>query len=107
MDQKPSLDNSQINQALIDKLCTELGGTEYVRLALAKVNLTTKPDTENNQNQENESVIIEVSCITSVTYLPQIKYSLLKLKDSQEAIIQINGVGIVVSKENVDKLIGI
>ncbi|OCA54288.1 DUF4255 domain-containing protein [Photorhabdus namnaonensis] len=107
MDQKPSLDNSQINQALMDKLCVELGGTEDVRLALAKVNLTTKPDTENNQNQENESVIIEVSGITSVTYLPKIKNSLVKWKDSQEAIIQINGVGIVVSKENVDKLIGI
>ncbi|MCZ1250799.1 DUF4255 domain-containing protein [Photorhabdus laumondii subsp. laumondii] len=107
VDQKPNLDNSQINQALIDKLCVELGGTEDVRLALAKVNLTTKPDTENNQNQENESVIVEVSGITSVTYLPQIKDTLTKWKSSQEAIVKINGVGIVVSKENADKLIGI
>ncbi|AWK41556.1 DUF4255 domain-containing protein [Photorhabdus laumondii subsp. laumondii] len=107
VDQKPNLDNSQINQALIDKLCVELGGTEDVRLALAKVNLTTKPDTENNQNQENESVIVEVSGITSVTYLPQIKDTLTKWKSSQEAIVKINGVSIVVSKENADKLIGI
>ncbi|WP_339417455.1 Pvc16 family protein [Photorhabdus hindustanensis] len=107
MDQKPSLDNSQINQALMDKLCVELGGTEDVRLALAKVNLTTKPDTENNQNQENENVIVEVSGITSVTYLPQIKDTLTKWKSSQEAIVNINGVSIVVSKENVDKLIRI
>ncbi|OCA54325.1 DUF4255 domain-containing protein [Photorhabdus namnaonensis] len=107
VDQKSSLDNSQINQALIDKLCTELGGTEDVLLALAKVNLTTKPDTENNQNLENQSVIVEVSGITSTTYLPQIKDTLTKWKNSQEAIININGVGIVVSKENADKLVGI
>ncbi|ETS30002.1 hypothetical protein BB987_20195 [Photorhabdus temperata] len=105
--QKPSLDNSQINQALIDKLCVELGGTEDVRLALAKVNLTIEPDTENNQNQENENIIVKVSGITSVTYLPQIKDTLTKWKSSQEAIVKINGVGIVVSKENADKLIGI
>ncbi len=91
----------------MDKLCVELGGTEDVRLALAKVNLTTKPDTENNQNQENENVIVEVSGITSVTYLPQIKDTLTKWKSSQEAIVNINGVSIVVSKENVDKLIRI
>ncbi|NHB60945.1 DUF4255 domain-containing protein [Photorhabdus sp. RW14-46] len=107
VDQKPSLDNSQINQALIDKLCVELGGTEDVRLALAKVNLTIEPDTENNQNQENENIIVKVSGITSVTYLPQIKDTLTKWKSSQEAIVKINGVGIVVSKENADKLIGI
>ncbi|WP_323837456.1 DUF4255 domain-containing protein [Photorhabdus africana] len=107
VDQKPSLDNSQINQALIDKLCVELGGTEDVRLALAKVNLTIEPDTENNQNQENENIIVKVSGITSITYLPQIKDTLTKWKSSQEAIVKINGVGIVVSKENADKLIGI
>ncbi|KGM28980.1 hypothetical protein KS18_04165 [Photorhabdus luminescens] len=107
VDQKPSLDNSQINQALIDKLCAELGGTEDVRLALVKVNLTTEPDTENNQNQGNQNVIVEVSGITSATYLTPIKDTLAKWKDSQEAIININGVGIVVSKENADKLIGI
>ncbi|WP_181148429.1 hypothetical protein [Photorhabdus akhurstii] len=107
VDQKTSLDNSQINQALIDKLCAELGGTEDVRLALVKVNLTTEPDTENNLNQENESVIVEVYGITSTTYLPQIKDTLVKWKDNQEAIVKINGVGIVVSKENADKLIGI
>ncbi|PQQ23926.1 DUF4255 domain-containing protein [Photorhabdus hindustanensis] len=107
VDQKPNLDNSQINQALIDKLCAELGGTEDVRLALVKVNLTTEPDTENNQNQGNQNVIVEVSGITSATYLTPIKDTLAKWKDSQEAIININGVGIVVSKENADKLIGI
>ncbi|MEQ2017747.1 DUF4255 domain-containing protein [Photorhabdus bodei] len=105
--QKPSLDNSQINQALIDKLCSELGGTEDARLALTKVNMITEPTTDNNYNQENESVIVEVSGITSVTYLPQIKDTLTKWKSSQEAIVKINGVSIVVSKENADKLIGI
>ncbi|EYU14460.1 hypothetical protein [Photorhabdus aegyptia] len=71
------------------------------------MNLTTEPDTENNQNQGNQNVIVEVSGITSATYLTPIKDTLAKWKDSQEAIININGVGIVVSKENVDKLIGI
>ncbi|AWK41516.1 MULTISPECIES: hypothetical protein [Photorhabdus] len=85
----------------------ELGDTEDVRLALAKVNLTIEPDTENNQNLENQNVIVKVSGITSVTYLPQIKDTLTKWKSSQEAIVKINGVGIVVSKENADKLIGI
>ncbi|MCC8458567.1 DUF4255 domain-containing protein [Photorhabdus aegyptia] len=107
VDQKPSLDNSQINQALIDKLCAELGGTEDVRLALVKVNLTTEPDTENNQNQGNQNVIVEVSGITSATYLTPIKDTLAKWKYSQEAIVKISSVGIVVSKENADKLIGI
>ncbi|ETS29949.1 hypothetical protein BB987_10465 [Photorhabdus temperata] len=107
VNQKPSLDNSQINQALIDKLCMELGGTQDVRLALAKVNLTTEPDTENNQNQEDESVIVEVSGMTSATYLPQIKDTLEKWKNSQAAIVKINGVGVVISKENSDRLTGI
>ncbi|CEE95329.1 conserved hypothetical protein [Xenorhabdus nematophila str. Anatoliense] len=107
VDQKSSLDSSQINQALTDKLCAELGGTEDVRLALAKVNLTTEPDTENNQNLENQNVIVEVSGITGATYLSQIKDILKKWKNNQQAIIKINGVGIIVSKENSDKLIGI
>ncbi|REF28301.1 uncharacterized protein DUF4255 [Xenorhabdus cabanillasii] len=107
VDQKSSLDSSQINQALTDKLCADLGGTEDVRLALNKVNMTTEPDTENNQNLENQNVIVEVSGITGATYLSQIKDILKKWKNNQQAIIKINGVGIIVSKENADKLIGI
>ncbi|ETS30016.1 hypothetical protein BB987_20565 [Photorhabdus temperata] len=107
VDQKSGLDSSQINQALTDQLCAELGGTEDVRLALAKVNLTTEPDTENNKNLENQNVIVEVSGITGATYLSQIKDILKKWKNNQQAIIKINGIGIIVSKENSDKLIGI
>ncbi|NHB91599.1 DUF4255 domain-containing protein [Photorhabdus cinerea] len=107
VDQKQNLDNSKINQALIDKLCTDLGGTEDARLALAKINLVTEPDTENNQNQENNSIIVEVSGITNAAYLTQIKDTLKKWKNSQEIIIKINGVDIIVSKENSDRLIGV
>ncbi len=78
------------------------GGKVY-----AKVDLTTEPDTENNQNLENQNIIVEVSGITSATYLPHIKDTLTKWKNSQEAIVNINGVGIVISKENADKLIEI
>ncbi|WP_387692583.1 DUF4255 domain-containing protein [Photorhabdus sp. RM71S] len=105
--QKPSLDNSQINQALIDKLCVELGGTENVRLALAKVNLITEPTTDNNYNQENESVILEVSGITRSTYLAKIKDILSIWVNSQKAVVKVNGVGIIIAKENSDGLISI
>ncbi|AWK41497.1 DUF4255 domain-containing protein [Photorhabdus laumondii subsp. laumondii] len=107
VDQKPNLDNSQINQALADKLCTDLGGTEDIRLALAKVNLITEPTTDNNYNQENENVVLEVSGMTLSTYLPKIKDILSTWKNSQSAIIKINGIGIIIVEENADKLIGI
>ncbi|MEK9495806.1 DUF4255 domain-containing protein [Photorhabdus sp. P32] len=105
--QKPSLDNSQINQALADKLCADLGGTEDARLALAKVNLSTKSDTENNQDQGKESVILKVSGITLSTYLPKIKDILSIWVNSQKAVVKVNGIGIIIVKENSDDLISI
>ncbi|NHB91618.1 DUF4255 domain-containing protein [Photorhabdus cinerea] len=107
VDQKPSLDNSQINQALTDKLCADLGGTEDARLALNKVNLITEPTTDNNYNQKNESVILEVSGITHSTYLPKIKDILSIWLNSQEAVVKVNGIGIIIAKENSDSLISI
>ncbi|OCA54346.1 DUF4255 domain-containing protein [Photorhabdus namnaonensis] len=104
---KTNLDNSQINLALIDKLCAELGGTENARLALTKVNLITKPDTENNQVQGKERVIVDVSGVTKAACLPQIKDTLAKWKNSQEVVIRINSIDIIVYKENTDGLIGI
>ncbi|MEK9495898.1 DUF4255 domain-containing protein [Photorhabdus sp. P32] len=105
--QKPSLDNSQINQALADKLCADLGGTEDIRLALAKVYLLTEFATDNNENQENKSVLLNISGITYSDYLPKIKDIILKWKNSQNAIVNINGTGIIILKEDSDKLIGI
>ncbi|MCC8459794.1 DUF4255 domain-containing protein [Photorhabdus aegyptia] len=105
--QKPSLDNSQINQALADKLCADLGGTEDIRLALAKVNLITEPTTDNNDNQENESVILEVSGITRSIYLNKIKDILSIWVNSQKAIVKVNGAGIIIAKENSEGLISI
>ncbi|MDB6371555.1 DUF4255 domain-containing protein [Photorhabdus bodei] len=107
VDQKPNLNNSQINQALVDKLCADLGGTEDARLALAKVNLVTKFSTVNNENQQNRSMILEISGVTHSNYLPKIKDILSKWKNSQNAVVEINGVGIIISKENSEKLIGI
>ncbi|MBS9436419.1 DUF4255 domain-containing protein [Photorhabdus noenieputensis] len=107
MVQKPSLDNSQINQALADKLCADLGGTEDIRLALAKVNLITEPTTDNNYNQENEHVVLEVSGMTLSTYLPKIKDILSIWVNSQKAVVKVNGIGIIISKENSDDLISI
>ncbi|NDK99565.1 DUF4255 domain-containing protein [Photorhabdus bodei] len=105
--QKPSLDNSQINQVLADKLCADLGGTEDIRLALAKVNLITEPTTDNNDNQENKSVILEVSGITRSIYLAKIKDILSTWVNSQKAVIKVNGIGIIIAKENSDSLISI
>ncbi|WP_118985810.1 DUF4255 domain-containing protein [Photorhabdus sp. CRCIA-P01] len=105
--QKPSLDNSQINQALADKLCADLGGTEDIRLALAKVNLITESTTDINYNQENENVILEVSGITLSTYFPKIKDILSIWVNSQKAVVKVNGVGIIIAKENSDGLISI
>ncbi|WP_445494087.1 Pvc16 family protein [Photorhabdus sp. SF281] len=105
--QKPSMDNSQINQALTDKLCSELGGTEDVRLALAKVNLIAEPTTDNNYNQENESVILEVSGITRSTYLAKIEDIISIWVNSQKSVVKVNGVGIIIAKENSDSLISI
>ncbi|REF28306.1 uncharacterized protein DUF4255 [Xenorhabdus cabanillasii] len=106
IDQKPNLDNSQITQALENKLCVDLGGSEDIRLALAKVNLTTEPATDNN-SQENENIILEISGITYSTYLPKIKEILLSWENSHQAVIKVNGVGIIVTKQNSDKLIGV
>ncbi|KMW71387.1 hypothetical protein TI10_21180 [Photorhabdus luminescens subsp. luminescens] len=108
VDQKSSLDSSQIHQALIDKLCADLGGTEDARLALNKVNLITQSATDNNNNrQDNENIILEVSGITHSTYLAKIKDILSIWVKSQEAIIRVNGINIIISKENSEKLIGI
>ncbi|TNH42960.1 DUF4255 domain-containing protein [Photorhabdus luminescens] len=105
--QKPSLDNSQISQSLADKLCADLGGTEDIRLALAKVNLITKSTPDNNYNQENENVILEVSGITRSTYLAKIKDILSTWVNSQKAVVKVNGIGIIIVKENSDGLISI
>ncbi|OWO80576.1 hypothetical protein B5C26_17495 [Photorhabdus luminescens] len=107
VEQKSTLDNSQINQALFDKLCSDLGGTEDVRLALAKVNLTTKPAKENNENQNNQNVILEASGITSLDYLPRIKGILSTWKNSHSTVVRINNMGIVVSEDKSDQLIGV
>ncbi|MCT8343803.1 MULTISPECIES: DUF4255 domain-containing protein [Photorhabdus] len=107
VNQKPNIDNSQINQALKDKLCADLGGTEDIRLALAKVNLITEFAIGNNESQQNISVILETSGITHSIHLPQIKDILAKWQNSQSAVVEINSVGIIISKENSDKLIGV
>ncbi|MBS9427307.1 hypothetical protein CE143_12305 [Photorhabdus luminescens] len=107
MEQKPNLDNSQINQALFRKLCADLGGTEDVHLALSKVNLTTKPAKENNENQNNQNVILEVSGITRLDYLPRIKGILSTWKNSHSAVVRINNIGIITSEDKSDKLIAI
>ncbi|TNH41510.1 DUF4255 domain-containing protein [Photorhabdus luminescens] len=105
--QKSSLDSSHINQVLTDKLCADLGGTEDARLALNKVNLITQSATDNNNRQDNENIILEVSGITHSTYLAKIKDILSIWVKSQEAIIRVNGINIIISKEDSEKLIGI
>ncbi|OWO84290.1 hypothetical protein B5C26_04465 [Photorhabdus luminescens] len=107
VDQKSNLDNSQINQALENKLCADLGGTEDIRLALAKVELITEFVTVNNENQENRIVTLKASGITHSDYLPKIKNILSIWKSSQVAVIKINGIDIMIVEENTDKLIGI
>ncbi|MGV7961342.1 DUF4255 domain-containing protein [Photorhabdus tasmaniensis] len=103
--QKSNLVSAQINQALSEKLCVDLGGTEDVRFALAKVNLKTEFTTEDNENQENEKVILKVSGVIFSDYLSKIKNIILTWKNSQNAVVNINGIGIFVAKENFDKLI--
>ncbi|NDK99545.1 DUF4255 domain-containing protein [Photorhabdus bodei] len=105
VDQKQNLDNSKINQALTDKLYSELGGTEDVRLALAKINLITEFPTVNNESQENKSIILNISGITHSNYLPKIEDIITKWQNSQSAVVEINGIGIIVSKENSNDLI--
>ncbi|MCC8458632.1 DUF4255 domain-containing protein [Photorhabdus aegyptia] len=107
VDQKSNLDNSQINQALFRKLCDDLGGTEDVHLALSKVNLTTKPAKENNENQNNQNVILEVSGIIRSGYSSKIKNVISTWKNRQGAVIQIKGIGIIIVEENADRLIEI
>ncbi|WP_118986946.1 DUF4255 domain-containing protein [Photorhabdus sp. CRCIA-P01] len=105
VDQKSNLDNSQINQALFDKLCADLGGTEDVRLALNKVKLTTKLTTESNEHQENKNMILNVSGISHSGYLSKIKGIISTWKNNQGTVIKINGIGIIIIEENTDKLI--
>ncbi|NHB63204.1 DUF4255 domain-containing protein [Photorhabdus sp. RW14-46] len=107
VDQKSNLDNSQIDQALFTKLCSNLGGTEDVRLALAKMNLATKPTKENNEKQNNQNVILEVSGIIHLDYLPRVKGILTTWKNSHRAVVRINDIGIIVSEDKYDQLIGI
>ncbi|KER04795.1 DUF4255 domain-containing protein [Photorhabdus temperata] len=107
VDQKSNLDNSQINQALADKLYADLGGTKEVHLALTKVNLATQFTTENNEDQENKNVILEVSGITTSIYLPKIKSVLSGWKSNQSTVVKVNGIGIIVYEENSNKLMGI
>ncbi|RAX14440.1 DUF4255 domain-containing protein [Photorhabdus bodei] len=107
MDQKSNLDNSQINQALFSKLCADLGGTDDVHYALAKVNLTTKPAKENNENQNNQNVILEVSGIIRSGYSSKIKNVISTWKNRQGAVIQIKGIGIIIVEEKADRLIEI
>ncbi|OCQ54031.1 hypothetical protein Ppb6_00756 [Photorhabdus australis subsp. thailandensis] len=107
VDQKSNLDNAQINQALFNKLNADLGGTKDVHLALAKVNLTTKPIKENNENQNNQSVSLEVSGITHWNYLSRIKGILTTWKNSHSAVVRINNMGIIVSEDKYDQLIGV
>ncbi|MGV7961268.1 DUF4255 domain-containing protein [Photorhabdus tasmaniensis] len=105
VDQKSNLDNLKISQALADKLCADLGGTEDVCLALAKVNLTTQFTMENNEDLENKNVILEVSGITRSDYLSKIKDILSTWKNSQDAVVNINGISIFIAKENSAELI--
>ncbi|MCT8341583.1 DUF4255 domain-containing protein [Photorhabdus kleinii] len=110
VDQKLNPVRSQISQALLEKLCTDLGDTEHVRFALAKVKLTIKLDisvTGNNDNQENEKIILEVSGVTCLTYFPKIKEILSTWVKSHKAVAKVNGIGIIVAKENSDALIGV
>ncbi|WP_445497754.1 DUF4255 domain-containing protein [Photorhabdus sp. SF281] len=103
--QKPNLISAQINQALSEKLCVDLGGTEDVRFALAKVNLKTEFTVEDNESQENENVILKVSGVTCSDYSSRIKNIILTWKNSQDAVVNINGIGIFIAKGNFDELI--
>ncbi|AWK41534.1 DUF4255 domain-containing protein [Photorhabdus laumondii subsp. laumondii] len=107
VEQKPNLNNSQINQALVDKLCADLGGTEDARLALAKVNLVTKFVTDNNDSNENKSIILEISGITYSTYLPKIRNIISIWVNSQKSVVKVNGIDITISKEDSKELIEI
>ncbi|MEK9499088.1 DUF4255 domain-containing protein [Photorhabdus sp. P32] len=110
VNQKLNPTSSQISQALLEKLCTDLSGTEDVRLALAKVNLTTKPVVTvagSNDKQENEKIILEVSGMTFSIYFSKIKEILSAWVKSQDVVVEINGIGIIVVKENSDALIGV
>ncbi|MBS9425003.1 DUF4255 domain-containing protein [Photorhabdus caribbeanensis] len=108
VNQKLNPISSQIRQVLLEKLCTDLGGTEDVRLALIKVNLTTKPFvpvTDNNDKQENEKIILEVSGMTFSTYCSKIKEIVSMWVNSRKAVVKINGIGIIVDKVDSNKLI--
>ncbi|MBS9440746.1 DUF4255 domain-containing protein [Photorhabdus heterorhabditis] len=107
VDQKSNLDNVQINQALFNKLCADLGGTEDVHLALAKVNLITKSIKENNENQNNKNIILEVSGTTHFDYSSKIKDILSTWKNSHSAVVRINNIDIIVSEYKSEQLKGV
>ncbi|WP_118985967.1 DUF4255 domain-containing protein [Photorhabdus sp. CRCIA-P01] len=110
VDQKLNLASSQICQALLEKLCIDLGGTDDVRFALTKVKLVMRLDTSvtnNNDNQENEKIILEVSGVTFLDYFSKIKEIISTWVNSHKAVVKINGIGIIVVKENSDALIGV
>ncbi|WP_350304993.1 DUF4255 domain-containing protein [Photorhabdus viridis] len=96
VDQKSNLDNSPINKSLFSKLCTDLGGTKDVHLALAKVNLITRLATENNENQNNKNVTLEVSGIINSIYSQQIRDILSKWQNSHSAIVKVSNTGIII-----------
>ncbi|AWK42263.1 DUF4255 domain-containing protein [Photorhabdus laumondii subsp. laumondii] len=107
VDQKLYLTSSQICQELLEKLCVDLGGTEDIRLALTKVNLTIEPLVPATGNNENEKIILEASGITFSTYYSKIKEILSTWVNSRKAVVKINGIGIIVDKVDFNKLISI
>ncbi|CAQ84100.1 MULTISPECIES: DUF4255 domain-containing protein [Photorhabdus] len=107
VNQKSSLDNLQINQALAEKLYSDLGGTEDVRFALIKVNLKTEFHTKDNESQENKNVILKVSGVTRSDYVSRIKDILLAWENSHSAVVKISNTGIIIVEGNSKELIGI
>ncbi|KMW74486.1 hypothetical protein TI10_01480 [Photorhabdus luminescens subsp. luminescens] len=110
VNQKLNPTGAQISQALLEKLCNDLGGTEDVRLALTKVNLTTKPVVPvagSHDKQENEKIVLEVSGMTFSIYFSKIKGILSIWVSSRKAVVEINGIGIIVDQVDSNKLINI
>ncbi|NHB91769.1 DUF4255 domain-containing protein [Photorhabdus cinerea] len=106
VNQKPSLNSSQINQILTKKLCSDLGGTEDAYFALAKVNLKTEFTAKDNESQENKNVILNVSGVTRLDYLSKIRDILATWKNSHSAIVNVSDTGIII-EEYFEELIGI
>ncbi|OCQ52988.1 hypothetical protein Ppb6_01881 [Photorhabdus australis subsp. thailandensis] len=106
INQKSSINSSQINQVLTKKLYSDLGGTEDAYLALAKVNLKTEFTAENNESRENKNVILNVSGITHSDYVFKIRGILATWKNSHSAIVNVSDTGIII-EEYSEELIGI